>query len=180
VFLSYAQGPGLHGGVEAFPSFIHCSHALTALMAVAPKPLTPINEGLASGYVTRRFARLVLIDLGLHRLSRIAVHDACAFGLRCATQGVLPFAFDRHVQSSEVQAAMPIFCSSVRREAAQTCGPSEPLAWGWGKGVCPLGTRRHSVCPRVRNSSFHRAAILLSCGVGYATRPTAASIGSRF
>ena len=110
---------------------------------------------------------LVLIDLGLHRLSRIAVHDACAFGLRCATQGVPPFAFDRHVQSSQVQAAMPIFCWSVRREAAQTCGPSEPLAWGWGKGVCPLGTRETLCLPS--GSEFFlpsgRDPPFLRCGV---------------
>ena len=124
---------------------------------------------------------LVLIDLELHRLSRIAVHDACAFGLRCATQGVLPFAFDRHVQSSQVQAAMPIFCSSVRREAAQTCGPSEPPAWGWGKGVCPLGTRETLCLPSGSEFSFHRAAILLSCGVGtqLALRPLQLEAGSR-
>jgi len=36
-------------------------------------------------------------------------------------------------------------------EAAQTCGASEPPAWGWGKGVLPSGTARGTLSgPRVR------------------------------
>src|ERR1700722_386445 len=49
------------------------------------------------------------------------------------------------------------------------------------RASAPWAHGRYSVCPRVRNSSFHRAAILLSCGVGtqLALRPLQLEAGSR-
>jgi hypothetical protein len=41
VFLSYAKGLVFTGGVEAFPVFILARIALTALIAIAPRPVDP-------------------------------------------------------------------------------------------------------------------------------------------